>query len=285
MTEKSLGLVDKILFLTINYTRLGNLRTAHVELKTNANESRFQTSKKLLNSAELKMIAKRDREIKNSLRKFMLPYKMGCSIVPSVSGPAVRDILDAYEKVERPNLVKALLDVYDTQVAESKGELKDQFDEKQYRSKEEVAAEFTFDYDLFSLSLPADLKDTAHAKIMLAADGIADALAQAAHTMVSKLAASLSSNADGTAKKIYDKQFTVLQEFLAGFDIRNVVSHADLKAEMDKLKLLLDGVDAEKVRNNEGLRELLAVKMNEATLSLTTMVQNKPLRKFRDTEE
>ena len=284
MTEKNLGsIAEKILFLTINCTRLGNLRTSSVSLNTNANEHMFHTAKKLLESPELKAIALRDGEIKKSLLPYLLPYKLGCSIVPSVSGKAVRDILDAYEKVERPALVKSLVDVYDDRVNEAKALLKNEFDATQYLSKEAVAAEYTFDYDLFSLTLPADLKDKAHESIMSAAQGVNDALAAAAQTMVEKLASSLKPDADGKFGKVYDKQFIVLQEFLAGFDIRNVASHVELKKEMDKLKALLAGVDPEKVRNNEGLRLSLAGSMSEATLALTTMVQRKG-RVFRDAD-
>lgn len=283
-TEKNLGsIADRILFLTINCTRLGNLRTSKVALNTNANEKMFHTAKKLLNSPELKAIAQRDGEIKRSLMPYLLPYKLGCAIVPSASGKAVQEILDAYEKVERPALVQALVLAYDTRVAEAKALLKDEFDASQYLTKEQVAAEYSFDYDLFSLTLPADLKDKAHASIMSAAQGVNDALASAAQTMVSKLADSLKPDADGKFGKVYDKQFVVLQEFLAGFDVRNVTSNQELKDQMDKLKALLAGVDPEKVRNNEGLRLNIAENMAKASESIVAMVQRKG-RVFRDAD-
>jgi hypothetical protein len=284
--EKSMGgsdLAEKIRFLTVNCKRFGNLRTSKVALQTTANETWFHTNKVLLKSPELSAIAQRDAAIKKSILPYLLPYKVGCAILPSASGVTVREILEAYEKVERPALVKAFVDAYITRIEEAKVEQKEQFDSAQYKDISEVAGEFSFDYDLFSLSLPADLKDAAHAKIMAAADGIADALASAAYTLTSKLAESLSSNDDGTAKKIYDKQFVKLQEFLAGFDIRNVTGQADLKKEMDILKDLMEGVDPEKVRNNDGLRLQIAEKMAAATKALTVMVQPKG-RLFRDPE-
>jgi hypothetical protein len=285
--EKSMGsenLVDKILFLSINCKRFGNVRTSKVELNTTANQSWFHTNKKLLKSPELSAIALRDAAIKKSILPYLLPYKVGVAILPAASGLAVREILEAYEKVERPALVKSVVDAYVTRIEEAKAEQKEEFQSEQYKDISEVAGEFSFDYDIWSLSLPADMKDAAHAKIMAAADGIADALAQAAYTLTSKLADSLSSNDDGTAKKIYDKQFVKLQEFLAGFDIRNVVNNAELKAEMDILKELVNGVDPEQVRNNDGLRVKLAEKMTAATKALTVMIQPAG-RMFRDPAE
>lgn len=276
-------IAGRILFLTIQSNRLGNTRMTNVGLKTTASESMFKTSKKLLESPELQAISRRDSEVKASLDKFILPYKLGAVIVPAASGPTVRTILTNYRDIERPALVAAFVEVYEYQKDAAKALLKDEWNEMQYLPKEKVAAEFLFDFMLTSLTLPESMKDEAHEKIMSAAEMVNDALAVAAQTMVAKLAESLKPDADGKFGKVYDKQFNVLQEFLAGFDIRNITNHVQLKGEMDKLKALLAGVDPEKVRNNEGLRISLAASMGEATTALTEMVQRKG-RVFRDAD-
>lgn len=277
------NLAKRILFLTINCERFGNLRTSKVELNTTANRNRFKTNKQLLVSPELKAIAKRDGEVKKSVQIFLLPYKLGCSILPNDSAQHVRQILNDYKKIERPALVKAFVAAYNDLVSAAKVELKEEFNPANYLPVEQVAAEFDFDFEMFSLDLPDDMKEQAHEKIMEAASGIADALALAAHECVSKLADSLSTNSDGKQKKIYDVHFTKLQEFLAGFDIRNVTNASELKKEMDALKAIMNGIDPEKVRENDGLRADIATKMSEATAKLTAMVQHKG-RKFRDAE-
>jgi hypothetical protein len=280
--EKNMGdLAEKILFLTITARKFGNLRTSHVGLQTTAVETRFHTGKRLLNSPELKEIAKRDGEIKAEIKGFLLPYKVGVAILPCASAKTVRDILENYKNVERPALVKAFIKIAPDQKIEAQVDLKEQFDEGEYLPAEQLADEFSWDYDMWSLNMPADLKDSAHSKIMEAASGIADALATAAHHAVKTLADSLSANSDGKPKKLYDAHFKKLQEFLAGFDIRNVTDVAELKAEMDNLKYIMSGMDVEKVRNNDGLRSELAGKLSEATASLTTMVEHKG-RLFRD---
>jgi hypothetical protein len=284
-TEKNLGdLASKILFLTVQCKRYGNVRTANVELNTNANQSLFKTNKKLLASPELNAIVKRDAEVKDTVGKFLLPFKMGVAVLPVASRNTVRDILAAYRDTERPELVKAFLDAYANRIVEAQVQLKDQFNPGQYLTKEQAANEFEFGFYIWSLTLPDDLKDEAHNTILQAADSIAEALTFAAHEAVSKLADSLSANSDGTAKKIYSTHFTKLQEFLAGFDLRNVTSNNELKAEMDKLKALMDGVDPEKVRENDGLRADIHKKLSDATATITVMVQPKG-RKFRSEAE
>ena len=284
MSEKNLGnLAERVSFLTISCGRFGNVRKSNVELNTTANHSRFATNKKLLVSPELKQIAKRDEEVKHQVEAYLLPFKAGISMLPNANGQAVKKILEEYKKIERPSLVKAFVMVYKSQVETATVELKEEFVAADYKPVEAVAAEFDFDYLIWSLNLPDELKDKAAETIMEAAATVADALTLAAHECVSKLADSLSANEDSKPKKLYDKQFVKLQEFLAGFDIKNVVDSKELKAEMDKLKALMAGVDPNKVRENEGLRANIATKMSEATASLTAMVQHKG-RKFRDAE-
>src|ERR1035441_4633851 len=116
--EKSMGnLAERILFLTVSCSRFGNVRKSNVELKTTANHSRFATNKKLLVSPELKQIAKRDEEVKSSVERFLLPYKVGCSILPCASAPTVRQTLNDYKKTERPALVQAFVEAYSEQIA------------------------------------------------------------------------------------------------------------------------------------------------------------------------
>src|ERR1039458_2020569 len=110
MSEKSMGdLAGKIVFLTITARKFGNLRTSHVSLQTTAVERRFDTKKSLLEFPALKEIAKRDGEIKTQIKDFLLPYKVGVAILPRASAKTVREILDAYKKVERPALVTAFI--------------------------------------------------------------------------------------------------------------------------------------------------------------------------------
>jgi hypothetical protein len=275
------NLSKRILFLTINCKRFGNLRTAKVEVKTDADQARYHTNKKLLNSPELNTILKRDGDIKESIEKFLLPYEIGTAILPVASAVTVKEILKSYRDVERPALVDAFVKAYPGQVKDAAVQLKSDFNPTQYLPVEKVVDEFAFSYKIVSLNLPEELKEEAYAQVMAASAGIADALATGAHMLVSKLADSLSTNSDGKPKKICDVHFTKLQEFLAGFDIRNVTNSAELKAEMDVLKGIMNGVDPELVRNNDGMRADIAAKLNAATTSLTAMVESKG-RKFRE---
>jgi len=276
-------LAKRVLFLTIHCNRFGNVRKSNVKLDTTAQHARFKTGQMLLASPELDAIRIRDGQVKKQMEDFVLPYKMGCAVLPSESSLEVKKILADYEKIERPELVKAFVAAYVTRVQEAKVALKEEFEESHYPSVEEIGEEFAFSWTLFSLELPDDLKDKAAELISEVAVGVQKALAVGAHGLVKKLADSLSMKDDGTPKKLYDTHFVKLQEWLASFDVRNVVNSVELKSEMDNLKALMAGVDPELVRNNDGLRLKLQTELASAANSLCTMVEHKG-RIFRDVE-
>ena len=280
MTETS-SLASRVLFLTIHCNRFGNLRRSNVKLDTTAEHKRFHAAQQLLDSLELDAITKRDNAVKKQVEAFVLPYKIACAILPQESGKEVKAILTAYEKVERPTLVKAFIATYISRVADAKIALKEEFVEGHYPTVEEIEKEFSFDWNLFSLDLPEDMKDKAASMIVDVTNAVADALAASAHGLTKKLADSLSMNEDGSAKKICDTHFEKLQAWLSNFDVKNVINSSELKVEMDKLKALMQGVDPELVRNNDTLRLKLHTDLAAATTTLCTMVEHKG-RVFRD---
>ena len=206
MTETS-SLASRVLFLTIHCNRFGNLRRSNVKLDTTAEHKRFHAAQQLLDSPELDAITKRDNAVKKQVEAFVLPYKIACAILPQESGKEVKAILTAYEKIERPTLVKAFIATYISRVADAKIALKEEFVEGHYPTVEEIEKEFSFDWNLFSLDLPEDMKDKAASMIVDVTNAVADALAASAHGLTKKLADSLSTNEDGSAKKICDTHF------------------------------------------------------------------------------
>jgi hypothetical protein len=279
-TQNLDNLASKVLFLTISFSRFGNFRKANVEINSTANDKRFKHQKQLLDSPELSMIVKRDNEVRKSVESMCLPYDIGVLLAPIANKDAIITVLDAYKKNERPELLKALYAVYTDQVNAAQSELKENFSALDYPSLTELAETFDFKYRFTSLQLPDDMKEQAHEMIMEAANGISLALATAAHELVSKLADQLAGDVDGKPKRLNDKAILKLQEFLNGFDIRNVTNHAELKKQMDKLKLITAGVDADKLRENDGLRTELQKEFSVAATTLSTLTTVKG-RKFR----
>lgn len=292
------SLAEKTVFLSLKFGKFGNIRRADVKIETTANESRFHHNKTLLDSPEFKAIGKADLAVKTLVDSLCLPesYDAGIRFLPRKSIKTARNILKEYQDAGRPALIAALVSVWDDQVKAAELELKEHFDPKYYPAKEDVAKEFTFDYQFITFGTPKALQEIdpeiyeeeiqkAHAHIMEAAEQVVLAMRATAHGLVSKLADGLSgtSSVDGAGKKLRDSQVTHLKEFINGFDIKNVGNDSALKSEMDKLALLLEGVDIEHIRNSDTLKVNLAEQVQEIAKSVAVLADIKPGRKFRDT--
>jgi hypothetical protein len=285
------SLIDKTVFLRLNFGRFGVTRQVAVEIKSEAVESRFSHQKKLLVSPELKAITKADAEVKAKIDSLCLPYDVGIRFAPIASVEEINQLLADY-KAARQALIDSFISVYVQQTEDAKAELKEFFSAEDYPAIEEIKAQFTFSYQFISFSVPGHLKNVApsvfaaekekaHEMLMEAAQGISQALATTAHELVSNLADKLTTDSEGKRKKRHATAVIKLQEFLNGFDLRNVTDSAELKAEMDKLKEIMSGVDVEKIKHSDNLRVDLQVKFQEAVKNLEPLIQAKG-RKFRD---
>lgn len=290
------SLASKAAFLSLKFSVFGNLRKAHVEAKTDANQKRFKHSKQLLESPELLAISRADVAIKEAIKNYCLPSNIdaGLRSVPNDNLNVVCEMLDEYQDVTRPALVEAFLAVYPDQIKTAEKELKEHFNSLHYLSVDEMREEFVFEYHIVTFGQPPDHlkafapklfekeKAKAHKLIVDAANDIAQAMRATAFGLVNKLADTLKpSETDGKQKKFFGAHIDNVKEFLNGFDIRNVTDDAGLKAEMDKLKQLMDGVDAEKVRHSDTLKIELSSQVSEIAKQLSSMVEVKG-RKFRD---
>jgi hypothetical protein len=288
------SLIDKTVFLRLNFGRFGVTRKVDIGIQSEAVESRFTHQKKLLVSPELKAIAKADNEIKAQIDAICLPYDVGIRFAPIAAIEQIDSILSNYAKT-RPALIDAFVLVYEIQTADAEIELKEHFNPADYPSPEQVAAQFTFTYQFISFSVPGHLKsvapgvfaaekEKAHEMLMEAAAGIGQALATTAHELVANLLDRLTPDADGKSKKLYAVHVTKLQEFLNTFDLRNVTDSKELQTEMDKLKAIMSGIDVEKIKNSETLRLDLQSQFKNVTQSIGSLIEVKG-RKFRDVPE
>src|ERR1700692_1369244 len=137
------ALIDKTVFLRLNFGRFGVTRKVDIGIQSEAVESRFTHQKKLLVSPELKAIAKADNEIKAQIDAICLPYDVGIRFAPIAAIEQIDKILSDYAKT-RPNLIEAFLKVYDEQTDAAQDELKEHFRAADYPSPNEIRAQFTF---------------------------------------------------------------------------------------------------------------------------------------------
>jgi hypothetical protein len=83
---------------------------------------------------------------------------------------------------------------------------------------------------------------------------------------------------DGKPKVFKGATVDNLSEFLSTFDMRNLGDSAELEAAVAKSRALLDGVDAQLIRDEEGVRNAVAVGMAKVKAQLDQMVVERPRR-------
>jgi hypothetical protein len=301
MTIETLNLesiANKTMYVSLSFGRFGNRRKAKVEIVTEANAKRFNHSKKLLESPELSAIAKADAGIKLIIDALCLPTRkeIGIRLAPKANIKKIVAIAKQYQQFDRPELVKAAVLAYPDQRSNAMVELKEHFNPLQFPSVEEFEKAFYFEYKLLNFGVPVDLQEidpeVYEAEVQKEKQTFVESITEitkafrfAASELVTKLAEGLKGGetADGKPRKLYSAHFDMLTEFLSKADVMNVHGDTDLKGELDTLKLLMTGVDVEKVRHNDGLKADLAAKVGAIAESLSKMAEVKPGRFFRNT--
>lgn len=287
------AIVDKTCFLLLSFHRFGNSKKVrNLSLNTQADESRFKHNKKLLELPELAAIVKADNAIRLLVDAYCIPYMEGTRICPWKNVPKVRELVKAYITVERPTLVDCAAEAYDGGVKQAEVDLKEHFNPLDYPTKEDFKKAYSASFQVRSFSTPDKLQkidpmffeeEEQKAKQMYqsAVSEFVSNLRVTAFDMVAELLDKLSDNDDGKKKRLRPERLQAIKDFIAGFDALNVASDSTLQGELKKLNALVDGVDVEQIRENEGFKLEFTQKVKELKSSMGKLVEVKG-RKFRD---
>jgi len=288
-------LVDKVFFVKIVCRSFGNLRKAIVDMSSQpVDETRFSHKQKLLKSDELKAIASAYAGIKSAVYMKCLPYDKGIRAVPKANVEIVTNMLTEFETKTLPPLVDALLDVYEQQVEESKLALGPHFNPSLFPSREVMKSRFSFEWGFINYGAPGSLKDISPAlfaseqakhgaKLQDATSVMLASMADGIKTVTDHLLDRLAPGVDGSTKRLHKSAVDAIQEAVANFKTLNVLGNKDLESAVSLLETMTQGVDVEKLRENDGLRIDLSAKLAQVSAALTPLVEVKG-RKFRDVE-
>ena len=287
-------LTEKTIFFCIDFNRFGNSRKVDVEAKTTAEQNRFSHNKRLLNSPELTAVANADAGLRIWLDQPNRCWKYGKSSMRVLSFDQVDEVYNRcteYQEVTRPALIEKFLAVYLEQIAEAQKDLGPQFNLKDYPTVEQVRAEFamsfcfpTFETDsklkLISPKVYALAVEKANQTLVFAAEEIREGMRALYKMYVDKILDTISPSSDGKKKKLHASLITKLQDALNSFNLRNVTDDAELQVEVQKMKLIMSGIDADKIRESDTLKVDLVAKFSEVSGNLTNLVEVKG-RKIR----
>lgn len=285
-------LANKTVFIKVRFGALGNSRKVNDNvLETDADKALLKVSKTLLDSNELEAIKKADGKMRQFLYNTCLPFDIGVMLLPCGLITNVHNRLNEY-KAEREQLVNAFIAAYPELCKQAASRLGSLYSTVDYPGADTVKARFVFDWQYVSFGVPGQLKginagifqaeqEKASQIMKAAADDIALLMRQTLLDMVSHLKDRLTPDAEGKTKILRESAVKNLQEFLSTFDLRNVTDDKALQEQVNKVKALISGTNAEALRNSDVFRDKIASGMSEVSTALSGMVEDKAGRKFR----
>lgn len=280
------------LCLKVQFGAIGDSRKiSSSQVEVDADKRLIRVSKKLLDAVELKAIRRFDSQLRHSLYEICLPYDIGVHLVPYQMVDTVEEMLMAAE-AERPVLVEAFLRVYPQLCRQISQRLRTLYNPSDYPPVDYVRSKFSFRWEYLTFGVPGELQEVSRSIFVREREKAARKMAEATREiqqvlrttlaeMVWRLRDRLTENEDGKRKQLRDSAVQNLKDFLSTFDIRNVTDDRELSEQVNKAKMLLDGVDAEVIRSMDTLRERIRTGMSEIGTRLEAMVIDRPKRKFR----
>ena len=295
------ALIERAVCLVLKRGRLGVSRKAkakHVEptapltmemaggvVLTDADVKMVRVSKRILKSKKLDAIGQLDNEVRAYMGDRCLPsmFRGGIWLLPLDLLEEVCTYLDD-KIVKRAELVDEFMAEYEDVCETAQTSLGTLYNALDYPAKAKVAATFYCEYNLVSFDVPGSLRRIKKdlfareqakmaEKLQAAAEDIQAGLRAAFAELVTGMSTALEPGEDGKKKRFHSSKLDNLSQFLELFQKRNITDDADLAALVTTARDLIDGVDAELIRDSEELKQQLSeefIKLSKAVAPLAT---------------
>lgn len=299
VTDYGKEFVNRTLLLKVSFGLPGFTKTVPkgngVVKVTSGDDALYKTRKTLLESPELEAIPTLDNSFRMWLYANFTQFSIGVFVVPKGMVPVVEQKWAEFI-AERKNLVKEFIKSYPTRCKEMKSRLGKGYDPNEYPPVKIVLAKFVCVHNYVSFEAPGKIEGI-NPDIMERQQKEAEKLFRNLATdyqtalrvnfaeMVKKMQDKLTDEVDTATgkvkqKRIHETAVASLQEFVKNFDLQNVAKDSELKAEVEKVRKLITGVDVEALRSTDTVRDTVRKGMEQVTAKLETMVSDAPIRKF-----
>jgi hypothetical protein len=279
--------------LALDRSTYGNRRKVSLaNVAVDADKNMLTLTKRLLNSPELKAINAIMAEASQYLADKSVPafFKPGIHLVPFAAvGDVDAKLTELKAKLfgPLPNgetcAVDAFIAAYPAQIAIMKDVLREMFNEGDYLTADQMRSQFAFTWRYLNLGAPSQLQSI-NAKIFneqraLVAAQVQEAALEIRQMMratmlelVEHMRERLTPDADGKPKMFRESMIERFNAFIDNFNVRNVTDDAALKAVVEQARALVNGVDADVLRNDKLRRDAINSGLDAVKATLDTMV-------------
>jgi hypothetical protein len=294
IVEQSLGdqLQERAVGLILTFSGIGNRRKVSMsDVEVDADKELLAMSKKLIDAEEFEAIQSLDGEARRYIETRALPsqLKKGIYLLPNALVTEVEEKLSEFA-AKRGTLVEALLLRYSELVAESRRRLKSLFDATDYPNADYIRNAFKLSWRIIGFTTPTSLKELDRALYDRECKKAAEQWAESWKNIEQLLAWNLADLVEhligrlepdektGKKKTFKDSAVTKIQDFLNTFDARNIGNSTELKALVDKTRVLIADVNPEQLRTSPRTRDTVAKGFEKIADLLDPMLVEKPTR-------
>jgi hypothetical protein len=285
-------LMEKAALVRIRFGKMGQFRKADkTQINYNgADPNRHKSEKKLFTSPDYEAIGTFDGQVKRWLANRAINVQVGMEgtyIVPLALIDDIESELQA-RKEDRGRLVDSFFQVYDFEREQARVTLNGQFREKDFPPSYQVMDKFYMDWFYVTLGTPENLPPEilerelkAHQERFAEIENqCREALRESMNALLAHLIEKLTPGQDGKMKKWYDSNLGNLVEFLDLFERRNITDDADLGRLVSQAKMVLVGVNGDRIKNDAAFRSALKTNVSIINGKLNDLIIAQPSRKF-----
>lgn len=260
-------------------------------IATTADKKRVHASKDLYDSDELRKLQNLESALDMKLKTYCIPFplKAGIYVLPKDFIPQVEQILGEHIEARQP-LIDKFCERYDVLVAEAREALGDSFNPNDYSTAERVKHEFQFGYNYLQMTASDLLKEVSKDVLKREQDKMDQVWKDAGQAATDLLTTQMQglvngfldklkpTGPDGKKKIFRNTLLKPINEFINNFSPRNLNNNSQLKAEVEKMKALVEGIDPEDIRKNEALKDSLQKGFSEIKTILDAGITDAPIR-------
>ena len=284
------SLSERAVFLSIHFNRFGNTRKVSTSrIEVGADKKRISVNKRLLDSPTLQQITSLDADVLRYVDSMCLPWERGVHVLPLTAVEKVVAKLKEF-KEERDILVFKFTLEYPLMLEEARAPLGELFNEKDYLTEKEAAAEFDMRWTLLAFSTPDKLAEIDPAIFAAEREKVQNDQRRAFEDwrlllragfaeVVNRLRESLVPGPDGTTRKLTDASVERLKSFLETFQFKNISDDKELAEITEEMRGLMDGIDVESLRESESLKVAVGAVLKQAADSIE-VVTGSAVRSF-----
>jgi len=292
LQEPGTDLARKTVFIKLHLELLGNCRKVNSsQVDVDADKELIRVAKTLLDSPELQAIRILDGDVRRFFYDTCLLFEVGIHLLPLGLLETADEKLGEFSDKRRV-LVEVFLAACPRLCQEAAGRLRTLHNPADYPPVEEVRSRFTFSWQYVSYGVPEQLREISARIFQTERDKAVQAMSEACAEvqqvmraslleLVSHLRDRLADQPDGKPQRLRESTLQKLRDFLATFNLRNVVDDQELKGQVEKARGLLEGVSTDELRNMPLVRASVRERMANIAAQMDVLVNDRVSREFR----